>query len=288
MFKKVLVAGLMLTVMLSASACGKEPNGTSGTTVDTPAESSTVESQPTEETTGSQPTEEGTESLAGDASQPTEEVKEEAAYSYIFSEMPIAAYEVTGLGVGPDAEVYAENITMIDEDGEEYDMGVIPLVKLDPANTFILFCIQGADEDYTSVATIHSPSGSDRWKAKVYTCMDCDTPEIEGYSCGYPALTQGSTYDEEKLEGKIVSFVDPWTEYLQFSEIYHPDAPQEDAIHIIEIVPFTYDENYDEADKVMAEMVCTFEKIGATNMQEIPVEEAMARCNVIVAEDGAN
>ena len=271
MFKKVLVAGLMLTVMLSASACGKEPSGTSGTAVDTPVESSTVESQPTKETTGSQPTEEGTESLAGDASQPTEEVKEEAAYSYIFSEIPIA-----------------ENITMIDEDGEEYDMGVIPLVKLDPSNTFILFCIQGADEDYTSVATIHSPSGSDRWKAKVYTCMDCDTPEIEGYSCGYPALTQGSTYDEEKLEGKIVSFVDPWTEYLQFSEIYHPDAPQEDAIHIIEIVPFTYDENYDEADKVMAEMVCTFEKIGATNMQEIPVEEALEKCNIIVSEEGAN
>ena len=44
MFKKLVVAGLMLTVMLSASACGKEPSGTSGTAVDTPVESSTVES----------------------------------------------------------------------------------------------------------------------------------------------------------------------------------------------------------------------------------------------------
>lgn len=287
MFKKLVVAGLMLMVMLSASACGKEPSGTFGTAVDTPVESSAEESQPTEETKDSQSSEEGMESTAGDASQPTKEAEEEAAYSYIFSDMPIAAYEVTGLGVGPDAEVYAENITTNDEDGE-YDIGVIPLVKLDPSNTFILFCIQGADEDYISVATIHSPSGSSQWEANRYTCLDVEVPEIEGYSSGFTCLTKQGIYDEEKLSGSIESIVDPWTEYIRFAEIYHPDAPQEDTIYVIEVVPYLYDENYDEVGEVMTAMASTFEHMGATNVQEIPVEEALEKCNIIVSEDGAN
>lgn len=189
MFKKVIATGLMLTVMLSASACGKEPSGASGTAVDTPVESSTVESQPTEEETkdlaggDSQSTEEGTESSA-EESQP---IEEEADYSYIFSDMPIAAYEVTGLGVGPDAEVYTENI--IDpEDG--YDFGVVPLVKLDSSNTFVIFCLLGNqdEESYISTATIHSPSGSSPWEANEYTCSDGMIPEVEGYTCGSPCL----------------------------------------------------------------------------------------------------
>lgn len=288
MFKKVIATGLMLTVMLSASACGKEPNGASGTAVDTPVESSTVESQPTEEETkdlageDSQSTEEGTESSA-EESQP---IEEEADYSYIFSDMPIAAYEVTGLGVGPDAEFYDE--TIIDpEDG--YDFGVIPLVKLDSSNTFVLFCFQGEeDADYMSLATIHSPSGSSQWEANEYTCLDSTLPEIEGYSSGYPCLTRWDTYNEERSSGSFESLVDPWTEYIRFAEIYHPDAPQEDTIYAIEVVPYLYEENYDEVGEVMAEMVCTFEKLGATNVQEIPVEEALERFSIIVSEEGAN
>lgn len=284
MFKKVLVAGLMLTVMLSASACGKEPSGASGTAVDTPVESSTVESQPTEEETkdlaeeDSQSTEEGTESTA--------EEEASVSASYIFSDMPIAAYEVTGLGVGPNEEVYGEHV--IDpEDG--YDLGVITAVKLDPSNTFVLFCIQAEEDgDYRSMATIHSPSDSSQWIANEYTCLDADVPEIEGYSSGYPCLTRWGTYNEEGSGGNFESLVDPWTEYIRFAEIYHPDAPQEDTIHVIEVVPYLYEPEFDEVGKVMAEMVSTLEKIGATNVQEIPVEEALERFNIIVSEEGEN
>lgn len=283
MFKKLVVAGLMLTVMLSASACGKKPVESSGSAADIPVESSTVESQLPEEET---------KDLAGEGSESTEEetestVEEETSVSasYIFSDMPIAAYEITGLGVGPDAEVYAENI--IDpEDG--YDMGVVPLVKLDPSNTFILFCIQGADEDYISVATIHSPSGSSQWEANRYTCLDVAVPEIEGYSSGFTCLTKQGIYDEERLSGSIESIVDPWTEYIRFAEIYHLDAPQKDTIYVIEVVPYLYDENYDEVGEVMTAMASTFEHMGATNVQEIPVEEALEKCNIIVSEEGAN
>lgn len=283
MFKKLVVAGLMLTVMLSASACGKKPVESSGSAADIPVESSTVESQLPEEET---------KDLAGEGSESTEEetestVEEETSVSasYIFSDMPIAAYEITGLGVGPDAEVYTENI--IDpEDG--YDMGVVPLVKLDPSNTFILFCIQGADEDYISAATIHSPSGSSQWEANRYTCLDVEVPEIEGYSSGFTCLTKQGIYDEEKLNGSIESIVDPWTEYIRFAEIYHPDASQEDTIYVIEVVPYLYDENYDEVGEVMTAMATTFEHMGATNVQEIPVEEALEKCNIIVSEEGAD
>lgn len=284
MFKKVIATGLMLTVMLSASACGKEPSGASGTAVDTPVESSTVESQPTEEETkdlvveSSQSTEEGAESTA--------EEDASVSASYIFSDMPIAVYEVTGLGVGPDAEFYDE--TIIDtEDG--YDFGAVPLVKLDSSNTFVLFCLQGEEgEDYMSMATIHSPSGSSQWEANGYTCLDVIMPEVEGYSSGYPCLTRWNTYNEESSSGSFESLVDPWTEYIRFAEIYHPDAPQEDTIYVIEVIPYIYEEDYDEVGEVMTEMVCTFEKLGATNVQEIPVEEALERFNIIVSEEGAD
>lgn len=290
MFKKVIATGLMLTVMLSASACGKEPSGASGTAVDTPVESSTVESQPTEEETkdlaegDSQSTEEGTESTA-EESQP---IEEEADYSYIFSDMPIAAYEVTGLGVGLDAEVYTENI--IDpEDG--YDFGVVPLVKLDSSNTFVIFCLLGTqdEESYISTATIHSPSGSSPWEANEYTCSDGMIPEVEGYTCGSPCLMKyGYNNDEEDWDGCFESLIDPWTEYIRFAEIYHPDAPQEDTIYVIEALAWIGDEDYDEPEEVTAAMVSIFEHIGATNVQEIPVEEALERFNIIVSEEGAN
>lgn len=281
MLKKVLVTGLMLTVMLSASACGKESGGSFGSAVDTPsAESSTVESQPTEEETkdsvaeGSQSTEEGTESSAD--------------YSYMFSDMPIAAYEVTGLGVGLNAEVYTERIYDAEND---YDMGVVPLVKLDPSNTFVIFCLLGNqdEESYISTAAIHSPSGSSPWQANEYTCLDVLVPEVEGYTCGSPCLTKyGYNNDEESFDGCFESLIDPWTEYIRFAEIYHPGAPQEDTIYVIEALEWIGEEAYDEPDEVTAALVTIFEHIGATNVQEIPVEEALERFHIIVSEEGEN
>ena len=282
MLKKVLMTGLMITVMLSASACGKDSVGTSGTVADTPVESP-ADSQPTE---APQSTEAETQDSVEESPQPTEEPEEEVSVSYIFSDMPIAAFEVTGLGVGPNEEVYGEHV-FDPEDG--YDLGVFAGVKLDPSNTFVLFCLQAEEDgDYRSVATIHSPSGSSQWIANGYTCLDGDVPEIEGYSSGYPCLTRWGTYNEESSNGNFESLVDPWTEYIRFAEIYHPDAAQEDTIHVIEVVPYLYEPEFDEVGKVMAEMVSTLEKIGATNVQEIPVEEALERFNIIVSEGDAN
>lgn len=283
MFKKVIATGLMLTVMLSASACGKESSGASGTAVDTPVESSTVESQPTEEETKDLAVDEGTESSA-EESQP---IEEEADYSYIFSDMPIAAYEVTGLGVGLNAEVYTESIYDAEND---YDLGVVPLVKLDSSNTFVIFCLLGNhDGGYISTATIHSPSGSSPWEANEYTCSDGMIPEVEGYTCGSPCLMKyGYNNDEEDFEGSFESLIDPWTEYIRFAEIYHPDAPQEDTIYVIEALAWIGDEDYDEPSEITTAMVSIFEHIGATSVQEIPVEEALERFNIIVSEEGAD
>lgn len=284
MLKKVLVAGLMLTVMLSASACGKEPSGTSGTAVDTPVESSTVESQPTEETT-----DEGTESTAGDASQPTEEAEEEAECSYIFSDMPIAAYEITGWGVDPDIPVYDKNI--IDpEDG--YDYGVMEYVQLTPSeNTFVLYCFSGGDDsnngaDYgVSLSTVHSPSGSSPWEANYYSCLDGGEDLVPE---GWVWIVKYYGGISEADGGRFISMVDPWHYYIRFSEIFHSDASEPDTIHVIEVETFVdYHDGHETEEDVILKMIAAFEERGAT-VKEISVEEAMAKDKIIVAEDSEN
>ena len=297
MFKKMLMTGLLVATVLSVSACGDESGEVSGTAGDKSAESSTVESQPTEEETkepaveDSQTTEAETESSAEDEA----EDEQSDFVSYIFSKMPVAAYEVTGLGVELNAEVYAENVI----DPEYGDAGVIPFVKLDSSNTFTLFCLQAEAVDvdettgsyYLDKATIHSPAGSSQWEANGYSCSDFTYPEIEGYASGYPCLLKPDNYykyNEETNDGKIDSLVDCWTDYLRFAEIYHPDAPQEDTIYVIEMEVPSWDENHDEIDEVLTAMADIFEGIGATNIQEISVEEALKRFHIIVSEEGTD
>lgn len=279
MLKKVLMTGLMITVMLSASACGKNSVGASGSVADTPVESPT-DSQPTE---APQSTEAETQGTSEESPQPTEE-PEEVTASYIFSDMPIAAYEVTGLGLGPNEAFYNERI--IDaEDG--YDYGIVQFVRLTPdENTRILFCFEGADENsYMSDATVHSPSGVGQWEANQYTCLDYFVnPMPEGYS----ELTRsGYHYKEESDGGEFQSMIDAWRKWILFAELYHPDAPQEDTIYVIQAVPYAYDENYDKAEEVAGSLAEAFERLGAT-LNEIPVEEALERCNAVVSEEGAD
>lgn len=279
MLKKVLMTGLMITAMLSISACGKDSVGASGNVADTPVESP-ADTQPTE---APQSAETETQGTAEESSQPTEEPVEEVSASWIFSEMPIAAYEVTGLGVGPDEEVYAEKI--IDpEDG--YDYGVVPFVRQTSENTFTLYCLDIGVYRNEKTVTIHSPSGGSQWEGHWYTCMDgYVNPMPEGYS----ELTKESgVFKEEAMGGKIVSLMDPWTEYVRFSEIFHPDAPQSDVIFVIEIKSFVGDGEYENADEVLTGMVKAFEhRLGAT-VQEVSVEEAMARDNIVVSESDAD
>lgn len=280
MLKKVLITGLLITAMLSASACGKDSAGTSGNVADTPVESPS-DSQPTE---APQSTEAETQDSVEESPQPTEEPEEEVSVSYIFSDMPIAVYEVTGLGVGFNEEVYSENI--IDpEDG--YDYGVVPFVKQTLGeNTFTLYCLDIGVYHNEKTVTIHSPSSESQWEGHWYTCLDISVnPMPEGYS---ELTKQPGRFVEETVEGKIFSLMDPWTEYVQFSEIFHPDAPQPDVIYVIEITSFPGDGEYENADEVLSGMVKAFEhRFGAT-VKEIPVEEAMARDNIVVSESDAD
>lgn len=273
MFKKVLATGLMLTVMLSASACGKDSGETSGTAVDTPAESSAIESQPTEEETESSAEEEASVSA-----------------SYIFSDMPIAAYELKGLGIGLDVAVNEKNI--IDPESG-YDYGVYSYVKLTPGeNTFILYCFSGGEDSSNggeyglSIATIHSPTGSSPWVGNTYSCLDAGADLVpEGYSWLEKYYDDIS---EEECDGEFVSLVDPWHHYIRFTEIFHADAPQPDTIYAIEVETFQgSEEGFEDEDNVISKMVASFEERGAT-VQEISVEEALARDNIIVTEGVAN
>lgn len=237
----------------------------------------------------------GTEDSEGEDSQPVEEAEEEASISYIFSHMPVAAYEVTGLGVG--------RVESVNEGEIYYELGDYyfnaPLVRLTPGeNTFVLFCIRGdvevrdVDEwgGYVTIgATIHSPSGSSQWEAITYACMEIDPQTLGDFS----TLERHDTgdyyvYDEETYDGRILSDVDPWLKWIEFAEIYHPDSPQDDTIYAIAVEAYYYGDDYDEIDNFVARMVEAFEDLGATAVKEIPVEEALERCNVVVSEGDAN
>ncbi|MCM1063256.1 MAG: hypothetical protein NC420_02100 [Eubacterium sp.] len=273
MFKKIVMAGLAAATVLSVSACGGESDAASGTTAsDVSLESSAAASQ----------TEEASEP-AGTEEQSQEPEQEEAAASYVFSEMPLAAYEVTGLRIGPDETFFDGTITV---DGYEFQSSYLELTPGE--NTFVLYCLKGGDysdsgRSYaTSMSTIHSPSGSSPWEAHVYTSGDGSAEYVpEGYSKILREET--SDFTEETNSGAITSLIDPWTVYIKFSELYHPDAPQEDVIYVIDIV--SQGEMYDES-AILSTMVSAFEQYGAT-IQEISLEDAMEKDNIAVSEGGA-
>ena len=242
----------------------------------------------------SQPVE-GTEGSEGENSQPAEEAEEEAIVSYIFSDMPVTAYEVTGLGVGRFESV---------NEGEVYDelddMYLnSPFVRLTPGeNTFVLFCMQRFEDDegYSlPSATIHSPSGSSQWEAITYEHPYIYTFKTLG---DFSVLVRQDTnseyktyvYNEETLDGGFIGVADPTSQWIEFAEIYHPDSPQDDTIYVIQAYAFpgAKEAGYDIIENVFARMANTFEELGATSVKEIPVEEALERCNVVVSEGDAD
>lgn len=274
MFKKIVMMGLAAAAVLSMSACGGESKPEENT-----SEVASVEDSQTEES--SQP--EGTEEVEPEQEEQEPEEEEEEVF-YIFSEMPIAAYEVTGLKIGPDAALYEGTFTA---DGSEYESAnYIELASGE--NTFILYCLPGGDyydegRSYSiSMPTVHSPSGGSLWEAHAYTSGD-EAPEYvpEGYSKISRMTGDGfASFTEETYGGSVVGFVDPWLQYIRFSEIWHPDAPQEDVIYVMDIV--TQGDAYDESG-ILSAMVSAFEQWGAS-VQEISVEDALERGNIAVSE----
>lgn len=277
MFKKMLMTGLLVATVLSVSACGKDSGTVGGT--------GTVESSSTE----SQPTGEEAEGEEEDATQSTEEAEDSAeeeavdnSASYIFTEMPVAAYEVTGLKVGPNESFYDEPI---EEDFK------IPFVELGD-NTFILYCLPGGDQSdengegdglgVSRLASIQSPSGSSSWEAHTYTTGDYSDEYVpEGYSRFSRQEYEGD-FTEGTNGGRFNSWVDPWLNYIRFSEIFHPDAPQADIIYAIEIV--TISEADKDQETVLSAVLAAFED-GKATLNEIPVGDALARNNIVVVSE---
>lgn len=294
---KLLMAVLLIAAALCVTACGEEAETPTEELVEASSVESSSDEPGTQDSTEeeSQPAEE-TEGSEGEDSQPAEEEEEEeeAVISWIFSDMPIAAYEVTGLGVGrfdesagipylkddEEAEMYVE---VSDPDDADADVTSLtnPFVKLTPGeNTFVIFCMQEDEEEgYISTTAIQSPSGSGQWEAVRYSCL-------EGYieMVNFSLLTRedADTYDEETYGGSVYGSIDYWMKWICFSEIYHPDVPQNDAIYVINGMAFS---DEDDMDDVLAGMVETFERLGATSVKEIPIEEALERCNVVVSEE---
>lgn len=245
---------------------------------------------------------EETEGSEGEDSQFAEEAEEEVSfpYSYIFSDMPIAAYEITGLGVGRfesvnEEMIYFKGDTIYFEGEDEggYNFGNYPFIRRTPGeNTFVLFCMQGDEEGVMekSAATIHSPSGSSQWEAITYTS------EPISYTLGdFTNITRArKPINEEDDDGSVYSYFIPFMEMFAFAEIYHSDSPQDDTIYVIEVnvysddVVSSWSESYDEIDDYLARLINVFEGLGATSVEEIPVEEALERYNIVVSEGDAD
>lgn len=282
MLKKKLMTGLLAAAVLSLSACGKDSGAVDETGAD---ESSSTESQVTEEETekGRKGTEDAAQSTeeSEESEDSSEEETADNSVSYIFTETPIAAYEVTGLKVGPDESFYDEPL----EDGFK-----IPFVELED-HTFILYCLPGGDQadekgegsgaGISRLAAIQSPSGSSPWEAHTYSTGDYSDESVpEGYSRLSRQEYEGD-FTEETNGGRFNSLVDPWLNYIRFSEIFYPDAPQTDAIYVIEIVAISEVDKDEET--VLSAVLAAFEEGGAT-LSKIPVEDALVRNNIVVLE----
>lgn len=268
MRKRVLAAALLLAMLLSLAACG-------GGTADK-GEGNTSPVTTTQPTQGAE-TARPTEGAGEETAQPAEEP---AAANFIFSARPAAAFEVTGLDL---KSVYEENY--IDLAGD--DFGPIHFVKLTPGeNAFILFCIYSDDESMLhSGATIHSPAGSSRWEGKTYSCFDTVIDNLpEGYTLLEKNLWDGDyVFNEAETGGEYYSTLDVWFNWIQFAQLYHPDAAQDDSIYVIDVIPYSEMEEFDTVEECLAELVNSFVILGAA-ATEIDVDEALARCRVEVSQ----
>lgn len=262
MRRKIPAAVLLLAMLLSLASCGGGSAG--GETKDPGGEAS----QPVGGA-------EQTKAPEGDGPQPTEG-PETAEPRYIFSDRPVAAFEVTGLDLH---SIYDGPYT--DVEGYSYDL---PIVKLTPGeNPFIIFCMPGEDEgDFTvSAAAIHSPAGSGQWEGRLYRCFDTIVDPVPE---GYTLLERPDyIYTEADYGGEFDSLLDEWLDWIMFTELYHPDAAQDDSIYVIEVIPHSFDEAFDTFDECLVELVNSFDLLGAAATQ-ISVDEALARCRIEVSK----
>lgn len=285
--------GIFVGVNIAALSGGsEEPSGVEEVVnrveLETPEVSDMTGGSETSEEPGSETLEEPGTSEESVSIQ--EESEEEEVCSYIFTDVPIAALEITGLGIGPDIPVNEELHHIVDD----YDNGIQPFVQLTPGeNTFILYCFSRGEANggdaiagtWASLAAIQSPAGSGPWEANHYIAdgyMFENPPE----GLAWIAKQYGGFSEEDG--GRFPTVVDAMNKYIEFSEIFHSGAPQPDAIYAAEIQVYPDFVGYDSVDygveeNIVSGIVKIFEECGAT-VQEIPVEEALARDHITVSE----
>lgn len=184
--------------------------------------------------------------------------------TYTFYDMPIAAFEVTGLELDPYTYKRAAN--------EE--------VKLTPSeNTFILYCIRDYNFDTSEKAWIHSQPGSSEWICNHYINYSSGFRDSKPYIEANPNGCFTFMYERKEEEQSFGFLQDMNGTNMAFTEIYHADAPQSDAIYVTTV----WDDDRDWED-CFAAISRAFQASGATIVQ-IPVADALARNNVAVSQN---
>ena len=270
MRKRALAAALLLAMLLSLAACG---GGTGEETKD-PTGTASQPAQGSEEETPRQ-----TEGTGGEDSQPTEEPGEETAQPseapgeaetrYIFSDRPVAAYEVTGL-----------DLKNVPNEAAAAD-GSYPHAKLTPGeNSFIIFCIPVENNpDYPkSAATVRSPAGNSQWEGWAYSWYS--TFDYELVPEGEARLEKEVGYLHQEAADGAHYYSTLWVDWIMFTALHHPDTAWDDLICVIDVT--TYEEELTTVDECLETLVNCFVNLGAS-VKEIPVDEALARCRVEVS-----
>ena len=189
--------------------------------------------------------------------------------TYTFFDMPVAAFEVTGLGLDPYT----------------YQRDAKEEVKLTPSeNTFILYCIRDykfsdIEGEYGEDAWIHSQPGSSEWICNHYSNYSFgfrdSGPYIETNVNGCFTFD----YEKKEVDQSLGGVQDMYGTNMGFVEIYHADAPQSDAIYVTTV----WDDDRDW-EECFAAISRAFQAAGATIVQ-IPVADALARNNVTVSQN---
>lgn len=186
--------------------------------------------------------------------------------TYTFYDMPVAAFEVTGLGLDPYTYKRVAN--------EE--------VKLTPLeNTFILYCIRDYNFDTSENAWIHSQPGSSEWVCNSYINYSSGFRDSKPYIEANPNGCFTFMYERKEEDQSFGFLQDMNGTNMAFTEIYHADAPQSDAIYVTTV----WDDDRDW-EACFAAISRAFQAAGATIVQ-IPVADALARNNVIVSQNDA-
>ena len=94
---------------------------------------------------------------------------------------------------------------------------------------------------------------------------------------GYTRLEKEDSYLYQEEADGAHYYSTLWVDWIMFTRLYHPDAARDDAICVIDVMP--YEEELTTVDECLAELVNCFTALGGA-VTQIDVDEAMARCGV--------